>query len=556
MANGVLNDAATGVAVDARTRVEEMTRDSDFSWVADLLVQQRDTLLERWIEVTAAQPFHFERRERAVADHIPALVDALIALLRRTASPALDPGAALNEPAVLTAAQSHARIRTEQGLTASDVVAEFRLLRQEIGWALRSHVNDDAPASDVLGAEMLLHDALDDAAFLAVLAIDERESELQRLREALAAEELRLASMLEQLPAAVIMAEAPSGQVGHPEVRRLTRRPGVPVPAGENPNEWQGFHRDGRRYSPEDWPLARAVRTGEVVTDEEIDYVRDDGKRGTVSVNAAPVRDRAGVVVAGVAIFTDVTERKTLEQEKQAFLNAITHDLRSPLTTMMGVASLLRREVSRRPIPQQRMIERLMLIDDAGRRMAGQLTELQDIARLRQGKALELERRAVDLIALVQGAAARHQATGHKHTISVVQTGLDATALLGEWDESRLDRVLDNLIGNAVKFSPDGGTITLSLAREAANAESATPSLAVLRVSDEGMGIPRDDVSHVFDWFRRASNVAGKVAGTGIGLAAARQILELHGGTIDVESEEGVGSTFTLHLPLPEPHRS
>lgn len=539
-------------ALDARTRVEAMTRDSDSSWVADLLVQERDGILDRWIEAAAAQPFHAGRRERAVADHIPALVDALIAVLRRTASPAVDSRAPLHEPAVLAAARAHARMRMDQGLAASDIVTEFRLLRQEIGRAMRAHLADSAPTSDVLGAEMLLHDALDDAAFLAVLAVDERAAELQRLREALAAEQRRLAALLEQLPAAVVVAEAPSGQValGHPEVQQLTRGPGVPVPAGENPNEWQGFHRDGRRYMPEEWPLAHAVRTGEAVTGEEIDYLRADGTRGTVSVNAAPVRDAAGKVVAGVAIFTDVTERRTLEQEKEALLTAITHDLRNPLTAIKGTASLLHREAMRGTISHERLTERLRRIHDAADRMGGQLTELQDIARLRTGQVLELQRQAVDLVTLVQDAAARHQASSQDHEIIVSMAHLAPPELLGEWDEGRLDRVVDNLLGNALKFSPRGGRITLELSREPAKTDMPAPPIAVLRVSDQGIGIPADDLPHVFDWFRRASNAVGKIAGTGIGLAAARQIVELHGGTISAQSQEGSGCTFTLRLPI------
>ena len=548
---------AVPAALDARTRVEAMTREGDSSGVAELLVQQRDGILDRWIEAAGAQPFHAGRREGAVADHIPALVDALTAVLRRTASPAVDSKAPLHEPEVLGAAQAHARMRMDQGLAASDIVTEFRLLRQEIGRAMRAHLADSAPTSDVLGAEMLLHDALDDAAFLAVLAVDQREAEHQRLREALAIEQRRLAALLEQLPAAVVLAEAPSGQValGHPEVKQLTRGPGVPVPAGENPNEWQGFHRDGRRYTPEEWPLARAVRTGEVVTSEEIDYLRDDGKRGTVSVNAAPVRDPEGTVVAGVAIFTDVTDRKTLEQEKEAFLAAITHDLRSPLTAIKGTANILEREAGRGSIPSERLLVRLRRINDAANRLGRQLTELQDIARLRTGQALELQRQAVDLVTLVQDAAARHQAGSEDHEIVVNLTHLGEPELLGAWDEARLDRVLDNLVGNALKFSPRGGRITLELSREPAEADRRaprtprTPPTAILRVSDEGIGIPADDLPHVFDWFQRASNAAGKIAGTGIGLAAARQIVELHGGTLGAESEEGSGCTFTLRLP-------
>lgn len=539
-------------ALDARTRVEGMTRDGDFSWVANLLTQQRDGILHRWLEASAAQPFHAGRRELAVTDHIPALLDALIAVLRRTAARTQNAGAALHEQAVLAGARVHARTRVAQGLAASDIVTEFRLLRQEIGWALRSHVSDAAPASEILGAEMLLHDALDDAAFLAVLAVDEHEAELRRLREALAAEQLRLATVLEQLPASVLIVDAPMGQVamGQLKIQQLTHGPGVPVPAGENPNEWQGFRRDGRRYLPQEWPLARAVRTGEVVTAEEVDYIRHDGTRGTVSVNAAPVRDQSGAVVGGVAIFADVTERKTLEQEKEAFLTAITHDLRSPLTVIKGTNSLLQRQASKGAIPQDRLTERLRRIENAVAHMDVQLMELQDVARLRTGQALELNRQVVDLVALVQDAAARHQAASGDHEISVELLKLDQPELLGEWDEARLDRVLDNLLGNAIKYSPAGGRITATLSRQQKSPNRPGTLLAVLAITDEGIGIPTDDLPHVFDWFQRASNAAGKIAGTGIGLAAARQIVELHGGSITAASEEGSGCTFTVRLPL------
>lgn len=263
---------AVPASLNARTRVASLTRDADSSWVADLLTQERDSIVERWIEAAAAQPFHAGRREQAVTDHIPALIYALTAVLRRTSSATRDPRAPLHEAAVLAAAQAHAKMRMSQGLVASDIVTEFRLLRQEIGGALRSHLDDSVPTTDVLGAEILLHDALDDAAFLAVLAVDDHEAEVERLRQSLALEQRRLAAILEYLPTAVVMAEAPSGQISltGPTSKPLSGA-GVPVPAGENPAEWQGFHRDGRRYTAEDWPLARAVRTGQAVTGEEID---------------------------------------------------------------------------------------------------------------------------------------------------------------------------------------------------------------------------------------------------------------------------------------------
>jgi signal transduction histidine kinase len=114
------------------------------------------------------------------------------------------------------------------------------------------------------------------------------------------------------------------------------------------------------------------------------------------------------------------------------------------------------------------------------------------------------------------------------------------------WDQARLERVVGNLISNAVKYSPDGGEVILSLGRE----DSASGASAVLSVRDEGIGIPPEDLSRVFDRFYRGTNVVGHIAGTGIGLAGARQLVEQHGGSMAVESTPGAGSTFVVRLPL------
>jgi signal transduction histidine kinase len=110
-------------------------------------------------------------------------------------------------------------------------------------------------------------------------------------------------------------------------------------------------------------------------------------------------------------------------------------------------------------------------------------------------------------------------------------------------DPKLLRRALNNLLNNAIKYSPDDKPITVSL--EVVEGE------AVIRISDQGIGIPEDDLRHLFEPFHRAANV-GKIQGTGLGLAIARQAIELHGGTIAVDSTVGVGTTFTVRLPLPE----
>jgi signal transduction histidine kinase len=143
----------------------------DLRQVANVLAARRDEILASWLAATTRQAFHAGRRERAVADHIPRLFDALVELLERTGARSAERVPALDDPTVLSAAQGHARARFEQGLQPTDVVTEFRLLRQEIGRALWTHLRDTAPASDVVGAELLVHDALDGAITLALQAL-------------------------------------------------------------------------------------------------------------------------------------------------------------------------------------------------------------------------------------------------------------------------------------------------------------------------------------------------------------------------------------------------
>jgi signal transduction histidine kinase len=113
------------------------------------------------------------------------------------------------------------------------------------------------------------------------------------------------------------------------------------------------------------------------------------------------------------------------------------------------------------------------------------------------------------------------------------------------WDISRIERVLSNLLGNAIKFSPRGGGIRVSVEVEG--------ECAVLRVADQGEGIPESDLPHIFERFHRGQNVEGRIPGAGIGLAGVRRILELHGGSITAASRVGEGTTFTVRLPLNTP---
>jgi signal transduction histidine kinase len=221
----------------------------------------------------------------------------------------------------------------------------------------------------------------------------------------------------------------------------------------------------------------------------------------------------------------------------------VAHDLKNPLMAIKGGTDLLRRQATTGRLDPERLTDRLTMIGQAATAMTAQIGDLLDAMRLRAGQPLELDRRPTDLVMLVQGVAAQVQQTTTRHTIDVHAA---VPQLVGEWDAPRLERVLGNLLGNAVKYSPEDSLVSVEVGPE----EGDGHAWAYVSVRDRGIGIPDADLPHIFERYHRAANVTGRFPGEGIGLAGARQIVEQHGGRIHVESEEGQGSTFTVQLPL------
>jgi len=236
-------------------------------------------------------------------------------------------------------------------------------------------------------------------------------------------------------------------------------------------------------------------------------------------------------------------EAEAAVRTRDEFLSAAAHDLRGPLTAIKGLAQLLQRRALRSTAPEARQFaEGLERINAGAAKMQALIDELLDVSSLQIGRPLLLERRPTDLVALVRQLVAEQQLTTTRHRLRVETR---EPTLVGEWDAARLERVLANLVSNAIKYSPAGGDVVVRLRPEAV---AGRPGVAV-DVSDPGVGVPAADLPHIFERFHRGSNVAGTIAGVGIGLAGARQIVQQHGGTITVQSREGVGSTFTVHLP-------
>lgn len=265
------------------------------------------------------------------------------------------------------------------------------------------------------------------------------------------------------------------------------------------------------------------------------------GRERAVEVRATfIVRD--GERIALISAIRDVTERQALEASREAFVDAAAHDLRNPLTTLKGQAQILRRRMRRSgDIDIDAVIARLDAIDGAANSMARLLDEMLDASALQAGRTLELRQDHTDLVVQTEVAVEEAQRRTSRHLILIEST---VPALVGVWDEARLSRVLSNLLDNAVKYSPDGGEIVVRIWQE-----PATAGWVALSVSDPGVGIPHDDLPHLFERFHRGHNVRN-IRGAGIGLSGVKRIVEQHGGTIEIASSEGQGSTFTVRLPL------
>jgi signal transduction histidine kinase len=228
-------------------------------------------------------------------------------------------------------------------------------------------------------------------------------------------------------------------------------------------------------------------------------------------------------------------------------LAAVAHDLKNPLTVIRAQAQVLaRRYAGGLPAPDgARLTAGLDRIQNETRRMARWIDELADVARLQLGQALPLERQTLDLVALAGRVAAEEQRATDTHRILVTAA---PAVITGRWDAPRLERVLVNLIGNAVKYSPHGGDVAVDLSLEPATA--AGGAFAVVRVSDAGIGIPAGALERIFEPYFRAGNAATASPGSGLGLFSVRHIVLRHGGVVGVASREGAGATFTVRLPL------
>jgi PAS domain S-box-containing protein len=271
--------------------------------------------------------------------------------------------------------------------------------------------------------------------------------------------------------------------------------------------------------------------------------LHDPAVRGVI-INAHDITRRQRAEEEGARLLQQ--EQEAREQAELAvrvrdeFLTAAAHDLRTPLTVITGHIDMILRDLARVDSVSADWLQwRLKAVEQAGTRMMATVEDLTDAALVQIGQTLPLALDNVDIGALITSAVSATLPSLLPDPSRVVVEVVDELRIVG--DRARLERVLDNIIGNGLKYSPLGAPLHIRVQRH--------DHWAVISVRDQGVGIPSDELPHIFTHFYRASTASG-VPGMGLGLAGARASVEQHGGRISIESALGEGTTVSVYLPL------
>jgi two-component system, OmpR family, phosphate regulon sensor histidine kinase PhoR len=289
----------------------------------------------------------------------------------------------------------------------------------------------------------------------------------------------------------------------------------------------------------------------EAFVDRRVEHVVDTARRLGAATAEVPVRDADGpklIVrarrspVSGVwVVLEDVTELRHLQQIRAEFIDNLSHELRTPLTTVGLLAETLAREAEEAgdAIPA-RMRERIGKLEEETGHIAQMVGELMDLSRIESGAAV-LHLDDVDLAAVAAASTDRLRLFAERQGV-VLRAESSAPVPSVRGDEARLGQVFVNLLHNAIKFSPAGGDVSVTVREDG--------DQVVASVVDHGVGIPRSALARVFERFYKVDRARVRGGGTGLGLSIARHVVEQHGGRIWVESEEARGSTFSFALPI------
>jgi two-component system, OmpR family, sensor histidine kinase VicK len=283
-------------------------------------------------------------------------------------------------------------------------------------------------------------------------------------------------------------------------------------------------------------PIAQALQG----TEATLLLRRDEaGEELIFRVTLTPIRSRDKGVAGVIAVLQDVTEAEKLEQSRREFVANVSHELRTPLTTIKSYAEALDDGALNEPSLADRFVG---VIQNETERMIRLVTDLLHLSRF-DSRRNQLRRQKTDLSDMLEEVVDRF-------SIQLSQKSITASVradqqLKDVWlDRDGIDQVLDNLVSNAIKYTPDGGAIDIS-------AQTHEAGYLAIVVKDNGIGIPKKDLARIFERFYRVDKARSRnMGGTGLGLSIAREIVRAHGGTISLESEQNVGTVVTVLLPI------
>lgn len=304
------------------------------------------------------------------------------------------------------------------------------------------------------------------------------------------------------------------------------------------------------------------ARAGESET-REWTYLRKDGSAVPVAVTVSAMRDESGEIAGYLAIARDVTgERQAVEMVHEAYqrerqaaarlraldrtrsdlVGTVSHELRTPLTSILGNVELLA-DGDAGPLTQPQA-QRLAAVERNARRLLALIEDLLMLSRIESG-AIKINARSLSVCATVDGAAELMRATAARRGVKL-EVELPAEPVLVHGDPDQIERIVINLLDNALKFTPAGGTARIRV--------DGGASQVRLTVADNGMGIPPEEINHIFERFFRSSLSQERASqGSGLGLAITKSIVERHGGRIWVHSQPGTGTEVVCLLPVPPP---
>ncbi|MCY4448090.1 MAG: response regulator, partial [Chloroflexi bacterium] len=346
-----------------------------------------------------------------------------------------------------------------------------------------------------------------------------------------------LETLIDTSPVGVVVFDAKTGTGTsfNPEARRIVdslRNPGQP------PEDLLGLlsvrRGDGREVSLQEFPLARVLGSSETVRAEEIVMGVPDGRSVTVLLNATPIRSDDGEVESVVVTMQDMAAVEEQERLRAEFLGMVSHELRMPLTSVMGAATALLNAADLDPAEVRQFVR---IITDRAEHMRELIGDLLDVARIETG-TLPVDPEPTEVASLVDRARNAFTSAGGRDTLEI-DVGADLPLVMA--DRRRIVQVVGNLLSNAARHSPESSVIQVSAVREGGHVEFS--------VADQGRGIPAGDLPHLFRKFsRREDRDAGDE--TGLGLAICKGIVEAHGGRIRAESG-GPGLGGRVAFPLP-----